>query len=173
MWRRGGKGALVMGRAQFEYDEVGNTFYYVLVSFYALILIPATFFFWPSSKLGWYFIKNFFLFGCKINFDYKTERKEYCYCGGCIEKRIKAEAKRPWRRTKKFLTFLALALAWIIFFIIVRKVTQIEVEHTEYDPYAILGIDQVIFFCILFQILDFLCFKIYDFSFIEFLLAIY
>ncbi|OZC12628.1 hypothetical protein X798_00259 [Onchocerca flexuosa] len=113
-----------MGRAQFEYDEVGNTFYYVLVSFYALILIPATFFFWPSSKLD------------------KTERKEYCYCGGCIEKRIKAEAKRPWRRTKKFLTFLALALAWIIFFIIVRKVTQIEVEHTEYDPYAILGIDQ-------------------------------
>lgn len=44
-----------MGRAQFEYDEVGNTFYYVLVSFYALVLIPATFFFWPTSKLGWYF----------------------------------------------------------------------------------------------------------------------
>ncbi|VIO96374.1 Uncharacterized protein BM_BM6961 [Brugia malayi] len=113
-----------MGRAQFEYDEVGNTFYYVLVSFYALVLIPATFFFWPSSKLD------------------KSEKKEHCYCEGCTEKRIKAEAKRPWRRTKKFLTFLALALAWILFFIIVRKVTQIEVEHTEYDPYAILGIDQ-------------------------------
>ncbi|KAM3720433.1 Translocation protein [Dirofilaria immitis] len=113
-----------MGRAQFEYDEVGNTFYYVLVSFYALVLIPATFFFWPSSKLD------------------KTEKNEHCCCAGCTDKRIKAEAKRPWRRTKKFLTFLALALAWILFFIIIRKVTQIEVEHTEYDPYAILGIDQ-------------------------------
>ncbi|KAL3998451.1 Sec63 Brl domain family protein [Acanthocheilonema viteae] len=113
-----------MGRAQFEYDEVGNTFYYVLVSFYALVLIPATFFFWPSSKLD------------------KTERKGHCCCKGCTEKRMKAEAKRPWRRTKRYLTFLALALAWILFFIIVRKITQIEVEHTEYDPYAILGIDQ-------------------------------
>ncbi|VDN04762.1 unnamed protein product [Thelazia callipaeda] len=113
-----------MGRAQFEYDEVGNTFYYVLVSFYALILIPATFFFWPSSKSD------------------STERKEHCCCEGCAEKRIKAETKRPWRRTKKILTFFALAVAWVMFFIIVRKVTQIEVEYSEYDPYAILGIDQ-------------------------------
>ncbi|MCP9257866.1 Translocation protein SEC63-like protein [Dirofilaria immitis] len=72
-----------MGRAQFEYDEVGNTFYYVLVSFYALVLIPATFF------------------------------------SGLQD----------------------ISLVDIIF-IIIRKVTQIEVEHTEYDPYAILGIDQ-------------------------------
>lgn len=36
-----------MGRAQFEYDEVGNTFYYVVVSFYAVILIPLTYVLWP------------------------------------------------------------------------------------------------------------------------------
>ncbi|KAK6040563.1 hypothetical protein COOONC_21932 [Cooperia oncophora] len=39
-----------MGRASFEYDEVGNTFYYVLVSFYAIILLPATYFFFPTGK---------------------------------------------------------------------------------------------------------------------------
>lgn len=44
-----------MSRAQFEYDEVGNTFYYVIVSFYALILLPLTYFFWPSSKKGYFF----------------------------------------------------------------------------------------------------------------------
>lgn len=38
--------------ASFEYDEVGNTFYYVLISFYALILIPATYFFFPSGDKG-------------------------------------------------------------------------------------------------------------------------
>lgn len=80
----------------------------------------------------------------------KTERKEHCCCEGCTKKRIKAEAKRPWRRTKKFLTFLALVVAWVLFFIILHKVTQIEVEHTEYDPYAILGIDQVIFYIVIF-----------------------
>ncbi|VDM43129.1 unnamed protein product [Toxocara canis] len=114
-----------MGRAQFEYDEVGNTFYYVLVSFYALILVPSTFFFWPSSKKD------------------GGERKEHCGCEGCAEKRRKAEASRPWRRTKKALTFVALLLAWVVFFIIVHKVTQIEQDHTEYDPYAVLGLDQV------------------------------
>jgi len=37
---------------QFEYDEHGGTFYYFLLSFIALILIPATYYFWPrkSSK---------------------------------------------------------------------------------------------------------------------------
>lgn len=113
-----------MGRAQFEYDEVGNTFYYVLVSFYALILVPSTFFFWPSSKKD------------------SVERREHCGCEGCTEKRLKAEASRPWRRTKKFLTLIALLIAWIVFFIIVHKVTQIEQDHVEYDPYAILGLDQ-------------------------------
>jgi len=37
---------------QFEYDEHGGTFYYFLLSFIALILIPATYYLWPrkSSK---------------------------------------------------------------------------------------------------------------------------
>ena len=39
-----------MGRAQFEYDEVGNTFYYVIVSFYAVILIPLTYIIWPTAR---------------------------------------------------------------------------------------------------------------------------
>ena len=34
-----------MARAQFEYDEVGNTFYYVIVSFYAVILFPSLIFY--------------------------------------------------------------------------------------------------------------------------------
>jgi translocation protein SEC63 len=39
-----------MARAQFEYDEVGNTFYYVIVSFFAVILLPLTHFLWPSLR---------------------------------------------------------------------------------------------------------------------------
>ena len=37
---------------QLEYDEQGSTFYYFLISFYGLFLLPATYFLWPSRKKG-------------------------------------------------------------------------------------------------------------------------
>ena len=33
-----------------EYDEQGSTFYYFLISFYGLILLPATYYLWPARK---------------------------------------------------------------------------------------------------------------------------
>lgn len=33
-------------------------------------------------------------------------------------------------------------VGWIIFIIIAYKTSQIEIEHKEYDPFAILGIDR-------------------------------
>ncbi|KAK5986397.1 DNaJ domain (Prokaryotic heat shock protein) [Trichostrongylus colubriformis] len=114
-----------MGRASFEYDEVGNTFYYVLVSFYAIILLPATYFFFPTGKAE----------------QVKVDEHE-CQCHGCVKKRQQKEANRPWKRTKKILTVVALLLAWVVFALIVKKVTEIEVTHEEYNPYQILGLDQ-------------------------------
>ncbi|PIO52394.1 DnaJ domain protein, partial [Teladorsagia circumcincta] len=35
-----------------------------------------------------------------------------------------------------------LLLAWVVFALIVKKVTEIEVTHEEYNPYQILGLDQ-------------------------------
>lgn len=53
-----------MGRQKFQYDESGGTFFYFLLSFLALILIPATYFYWPRSKreegkLFFIFLPNF------------------------------------------------------------------------------------------------------------------
>ena len=39
-----------MAGMQFEYDEKGGTFYYFVLSFYALVLIPATYYFWPNKE---------------------------------------------------------------------------------------------------------------------------
>uniref|UniRef100_A0A1I7XE67 J domain-containing protein n=1 Tax=Heterorhabditis bacteriophora TaxID=37862 RepID=A0A1I7XE67_HETBA len=134
-----------MGRASFEYDEVGNTFYYVLVSFYAIILLPATYFLFPTGKLE----------------ETKVDEHE-CQCHGCNNKRKRKEANRPWKRTKKvatvavsliiFMTYLlneivifvlqGLIIAWIVFALIIKKVTEIETTHEEYDPYKILGLDR-------------------------------
>lgn len=39
-----------MAGQKFQYDESGGTFFYFILSFLALILIPATFYFWPKKK---------------------------------------------------------------------------------------------------------------------------
>ena len=39
-----------MAGMQFEYDEEGGTFYYFLLSFWSLVLIPATYYLWPRKK---------------------------------------------------------------------------------------------------------------------------
>jgi translocation protein SEC63 len=39
-----------MAGMKFEYDENGGKFFYFLLSFYALIVIPCTYYLWPSDK---------------------------------------------------------------------------------------------------------------------------
>lgn len=38
-----------MAGMEFEYDEEGSTFFYFLLSFWALIIIPATYYGWPRA----------------------------------------------------------------------------------------------------------------------------
>ncbi|TKR92659.1 hypothetical protein L596_007271 [Steinernema carpocapsae] len=115
-----------MGRAEFEYDESGSTFFYVALSFYALFLIPCTFFFWPSDKKE----------------AVKTKKERCCECEECIAKRKRKLQSQPWQRTMKTIKFVALAFAWVLFAFLAYKVSQIEHEHVEYDPYKILGLDR-------------------------------
>ncbi|CAL2027409.1 unnamed protein product [Caenorhabditis brenneri] len=116
-----------MGRASFEYDEVGNTFYYVLVAFYAIILFPATYFCLPGAQ--------------KAEPVHVINEHE-CQCDGCDKKRRQKAANKPWRRTKKIIVIVTLVVAWAIFAFIVKKTTEIEQTHKDYDPYQILGLDQ-------------------------------
>uniref|UniRef100_A0A1I8A4C1 J domain-containing protein n=1 Tax=Steinernema glaseri TaxID=37863 RepID=A0A1I8A4C1_9BILA len=115
-----------MGRAEFEYDETGATFFYVALSFYALFLIPCTFFFWPSDR--------------KEDAKHKKERR--CECEGCEKKHKRKIERQPWQKTIKIVKFVGLALAWALFAVLAYKVTQIEHDHVEYDPYHILGLDR-------------------------------
>ncbi len=39
-----------MAGQQFQYDDSGNTFFYFLTSFVGLIVIPATYYFWPRDQ---------------------------------------------------------------------------------------------------------------------------
>ena len=40
-----------MAGAQFEYDEKGTTFYYFLLSFFGIVLVPVTYYVWKITKL--------------------------------------------------------------------------------------------------------------------------
>ncbi|KAI1722542.1 dnaJ domain-containing protein [Ditylenchus destructor] len=113
-----------MARAQFEYDEVGNTFWYVIVSFFAVVLFPLTHFLWPSLPKRAY-----------VN-------HTGCQCEGDIAKRKRKDAIKPWERTKLIIKTVILLVLWSLFIFLAYKVSQIKHEHVEYDPYKILGLDQ-------------------------------
>ena len=40
-----------MPKTNFQYDESGTTFYYVLLTFLGGILIPSTYYFWPQVTM--------------------------------------------------------------------------------------------------------------------------
>lgn len=63
-----------MGGQKFEYDESGSTFFYFVLSFLALILVPATFYYWPRKRKEgkiFMFRTEKILFYVKILINYK------------------------------------------------------------------------------------------------------
>ena len=39
-----------MAGSKFQYDESGGTFFYFLLSFLALVVVPCTYYFWPKEQ---------------------------------------------------------------------------------------------------------------------------
>ncbi|XP_039247558.1 translocation protein SEC63 homolog [Styela clava] len=109
--------------AQINYDEKGTTFLYFIVSFFAMVLIPATYYLWPKG--------------------FKEEEKR-------LQKLRSIHAKSKWykkcleelqkKRKKPSFRKIFIVLAWIGFFILAYKVSMIERDFVEYDPYEVLGI---------------------------------
>lgn len=110
---------------QFEYDDKGTTFYYFLLSFFAMVLIPATYFLWPDEKAQ-----------SKLK---KGERP--CYCSPCMEKRDLLKRKEPSRKTLKYFVRAVLIILWAALMAGAFKVSQFEKEYSEYNPYDVLQID--------------------------------
>lgn len=104
---------------QLEYDERGATFYYFLVSFYGLILLPATYFLWPYKRKG-EFQSNLGSTRTQIRQNRSayhvlegvwsatylwvnpllppldvSQQKLVCQCDPCRHKRVRLEEERP------------------------------------------------------------------------------
>ena len=112
-----------MSGKKFQYDESGGTFFYFLLSFLALILIPGTYYLWPRCPKQ----------------DPEKETKE-CQCNGCKKKKIILQLNEPWRETKALFTKFLIILGWVIFLFLAYKVSQFDYEMANFDPFQILGV---------------------------------
>lgn len=112
-----------MGGQKFQYDESGGTFFYFILSFLALILIPATFYFWPRRKKE------------------DPERfKSECQCEACNKKRILISHSDPYKGLKSFLIKVLIIGGWALLAFLTYKVSQFDYEMSNFDPYEILGV---------------------------------
>lgn len=119
-----------MGRTNFQYDESGTTFYYVLLTFLGFILVPSTYFFWPQDE--------------KLDPEkkkkYQANAKGTVYWEACQEKGARMEKKDPWKRTRNRIATLFIFIGWILIAMVVYKISQFDYEMANFDPYEILQV---------------------------------
>lgn len=111
-----------MSKAKFTYDESGATFYYFVLSFLALILVPSTYYCWPREPQD----------------DKKS--KADCECNGCQTKRQTLNSLNKWKRSRRRIVRASLIAGWILFAIVSYKCATIKHEVPTWDPFEILGV---------------------------------
>ncbi|XP_033224436.1 translocation protein SEC63 homolog [Belonocnema kinseyi] len=112
-----------MGGQKFQYDESGGTFFYFLLSFLALLLVPATYYLWPRCSKP----------------DPNQLAKE-CFCDGCKKKKKILQSNDPWKETRALFKKFLILLGWITLLFLTYKVNQFDYEMSNFDPFEILGV---------------------------------
>ncbi|XP_012272858.1 translocation protein SEC63 homolog [Orussus abietinus] len=112
-----------MSGQKFQYDESGGTFFYFLLSFLALLLIPGTYYLWPR---------------CPKPDPQQAQKK--CQCNGCKKKKIILQQNEPWKETKALFIKFLIVLGWVILIFLAYKVSQFDYEMASFDPFEILGV---------------------------------
>nr|XP_002126467.1 translocation protein SEC63 homolog [Ciona intestinalis] len=110
---------------QFAYDEKGSTFLYFILSFFAMLLIPLTYLFWPK--------------GVK---DEEKRLRTLCPIHGKSKWYKKVQEALRRKKSKPSFRKWLIVFAWVGFLVLVYKVSNIENDHVEYDPYEVLGVDR-------------------------------
>ncbi|KAM9550983.1 translocation protein SEC63 homolog isoform 2-T2 [Salvelinus alpinus] len=113
-----------MAGQQFQYDDSGNTFFYFLTSFVGLIVIPATYYLWPRDQNA-------------EQLRLKSLRKVH---GRCLWYRLRL--MKSQQSIIPTLKKAGLLFGWAIFLLLAYKVSKLDREYQEYNPYEVLGLDQ-------------------------------
>jgi len=124
-----------MGKTNFQYDETGNTYYYVFLTFLGLILLPSTYYMWPS------FTPDDPIDPEKRKKYISAAAKGTVYWQACSEKAERMSKKDPWVKTRRRLAYLFLLIGWVLFAVAVYQASQFDYEMANFDPYEILGVN--------------------------------
>lgn len=112
-----------MARARLEYDDSGTTFYYFLLSFYALILLPITYFIYPRKKKD------------------EDSKVAVCQCEPCLSKKVRVQLNQPRQWMTTSARYVVLLVLWSVLLLMVWKVVTTDKDYVEYDPFEILQLD--------------------------------
>lgn len=110
-----------MSKAKFTYDESGATFFYFVLSFLALILVPSTYYLWPNELQ-------------------EDDTKAECRCGGCQSKRQQLGDFYKWKRSRRRIVRAIIIIGWLAFVLVAYKCATIQHEYVNWDPFEILGV---------------------------------
>ncbi|KAM9704063.1 translocation protein SEC63 homolog [Menidia menidia] len=112
-----------MAGQQFQYDDSGNTFFYFLTSFVGLIVIPATYYLWPRDQNA-------------EQLRLKSLRRVH---GRCLWYRLRL--MKSQQSIVPTLKKAALLFGWAVFLLLAYKVSKLDREYQEYNPYEDLNLD--------------------------------
>ncbi|KAJ3606824.1 hypothetical protein NHX12_026343, partial [Muraenolepis orangiensis] len=112
-----------MAGQQFQYDDSGNTFFYFLTSFVGLIVIPATYYLWPRDQNA-------------EQLRLKSLRRVH---GRCLWYRLRLTKSQ--QSIIPSLKKAALLFGWAVFLLLAYKVSKLDREYQEYNPYEVLNLD--------------------------------
>ncbi|KAH8398801.1 hypothetical protein KR222_007286 [Zaprionus bogoriensis] len=112
-----------MAGQKFQYDESGGTFYYFVLSFLALVLIPTTIYYWPRKKK-----------------EDPSKRKRECECADCVKKSVILANAEPYRVVKSVAIKLSIVLGWALLLFLTYRVSQFDYEMASFDPFEILNV---------------------------------
>uniref|UniRef100_A0A671NKM7 Translocation protein SEC63 homolog n=1 Tax=Sinocyclocheilus anshuiensis TaxID=1608454 RepID=A0A671NKM7_9TELE len=112
-----------MAGQQFQYDDSGNTFFYFLTSFVGLIVIPATYYLWPRDQNA-------------EQLRLKSLRRVH---GRCLWYRLRH--MKSQQSIVPTLKKAALLFGWAIFLFLAYKVSKLDREYQEYNPYEVLHLE--------------------------------
>lgn len=135
-----------MAGSKFQYDESGGTFFYFLLSFLALLVVPGTYYFWPKEpRPGKYAtcpVPSSLIVRCIFSLEEtRPGDKRRCHCDACGKKSNLLRTKEPWQKAKSRFIKLALIFGWIALAATAYKVAHLQHDYVNWDPFEILGID--------------------------------
>ena len=93
--------------SKFQYDESGGTFFYFLLAFLAMVVLPCTYYLWPRKAV-----------------ESPDEEKKKCQCPPCREKSARLKNVAPMTKTKEIIIRILIVLGWIAMFACAYKVNQ-------------------------------------------------